>query len=734
MKILLMAPWGDREIGGLSSHLLSLEKVIALAGHESSLASHEAIPRTLQESLWLVVKLWPGSRLQAMTAVVEILHGLLALREAIRGDTRLIHAHEPACLPAARWISRFVGAPVVLTVHSQYALGDIVAGYLRRGTRDAKFAWALEKYAFENADFVFTVTTRLRSFVLAEANVDPAKVMVRLNFVDTAEFAPRNAAEASKALRQGGVPLGTSTKGGHRIVLYSGRLSPRKGVDYLIRAARIVIDKDPNVRFLVTGDGPQFSDLKRLRAALGLDDYVTFLGKLDSALVKYVYNVADVVVLPSVTIEGVEEGTPMSALEAMASGVPVVCSAVGGLAEIVADGDTGYLVPEGSVERLADRILLTLEHDQTALIDRAMRYVRERRSLESYAKELTSFLVENQILPGDRRMRPPAFEAARSGGPWMAPVLKARRAASYARATYGEYFRHRQWGVGLAAEPIHRFLESDFHPEVRWIHASGGDEYLADPFGRVQFGRLQVVCERYRRDLSRGSLVTFEWPEDTDTPDAKVVLPLPGHVSYPFLLESEGHVYCVPETSQAGEVALYRADSFPDRWTKVRTLLGGFAGVDSTICRFDDRWWIFSMNVNEPDRKLHLWYADRLEGPWTPHLRNPVLDTPVSARPAGTPFLWKGNLYRPAQDCSRTYGGRVAINRVDELTPSTFRESVVSFVEPDPNGPYPLGLHTLSAAGEVTLIDGFRNVFSRTEFRRRLTEGPRNRRKTSRPT
>jgi hypothetical protein len=305
----------------------------------------------------------------------------------------------------------------------------------------------------------------------------------------------------------------------------------------------------------------------------------------------------------------------------------------------------------------------------------------------------------------------------------VAPLLKARWALSYASTTYREYFRHRQWGIGVAAAPIHRFLDPDFRPEVRWVHASGTDEYLADPFGLLHDGQLHVLCERYRKDTKRGTLVTFDWPANGDTLDAKAALALPGHVSYPFLVEHDGHVYCVPETSQAGEVALYRADSFPDRWTKVTTLLGDFVGVDSTACRFDGRWWIFSTDVNAPDRKLFVWYADQLEGPWTPHPENPVLDSPVSARPAGTPFLWKGNLYRPAQDCSKTYGGRVAMNRVDELSPTAFAERVVSFVEPDPNGPYPLGLHTLSSVGDVTLIDGFRNVFSKAEFRRRLRKG-----------
>ena len=83
-----------------------------------------------------------------------------------------------------------------------------------------------------------------------------------------------------------------------------------------------------------------------------------------------------------------------------------------------------------------------------------------------------------------------------------------------------------------------------------------------------------------------------------------------------------------------------------------------------------------------------------------------------SSRPAGTPFRIEGALYRPAQDCSRTYGGAVAINRVDELSPTGFEERLVTRLCPDPAGPYPTGLHTICAAGDQTIIDGKRQEFS----------------------
>jgi hypothetical protein len=178
-------------------------------------------------------------------------------------------------------------------------------------------------------------------------------------------------------------------------------------------------------------------------------------------------------------------------------------------------------------------------------------------------------------------------------------------------------------------------------------------------------------------------------------------------MSYPYLLEEKGEIYCVPETAQAGEIGLYRAEEFPRRWEKAATLVSNFAGRDNTIFRYGGRWWLLSAYADDyPWYGLFIWYARELRGPWIPHLANPVKLDAISSRPAGTPFRHAGNLYRPAQDCSRTYGGRIVLNRIMRLTPTEFEEQQASVIEPDLKGPYPDGLHTISAWGDMTLVDG----------------------------
>jgi hypothetical protein len=189
------------------------------------------------------------------------------------------------------------------------------------------------------------------------------------------------------------------------------------------------------------------------------------------------------------------------------------------------------------------------------------------------------------------------------------------------------------------------------------------------------------------------------------------------HASYPFVFEHDGDRFCVPELGRARRVDLFRAGE-DGTWDRVATLVDGFPAVDPTLFRYAGLWWLLCTDADRgPNVKLHAWWALDLLGPWRPHAANPLKTDVRSSRPAGTPFVHAGVLYRPAQDDSRTYGGRVVLNRVVHLTPSEFEEEPVASVEPDPDGPYPNGLHTISAAGELTLIDGKRSRFIWPAFR-----------------
>ncbi|MBX3357085.1 MAG: hypothetical protein KF745_01525 [Phycisphaeraceae bacterium] len=324
------------------------------------------------------------------------------------------------------------------------------------------------------------------------------------------------------------------------------------------------------------------------------------------------------------------------------------------------------------------------------------------------ARALREAMVTGQCPRVDR----PAVQEAKGDPDAALPQLRRMTRAARIRDAAKWLFRHEQWGVGVADRPISDFLGDGELPPIRWLPRSRRSHFIADPFARRRGDTLWILVEEYEAREARGVLSIVQWRDGGLPAPPRRVMEQPVHLSYPFLVDDGDEIYCIPETGEAREAALYRADPFPDRWVKVCTLVEGPALLDPTVVRHEGTWWLFgSIEERERVMALHAWHAEHLEGPWKPHGLNPLKSDIRSSRPAGTPFMHAGRLYRPAQDGSREYGGAVAICEVESLTPAAFRERVVRVVRPDPRGPYPCGLHTLSGVDSQTVIDGKRRVF-----------------------
>jgi hypothetical protein len=279
------------------------------------------------------------------------------------------------------------------------------------------------------------------------------------------------------------------------------------------------------------------------------------------------------------------------------------------------------------------------------------------------------------------------------------------------------------WGIGVVDAPISSFLtKPSVRGAVRWILPPRPGDSYADPFGIVHEGRTWLFFEHYDRKLGRGVIAASEMLAGGAFSSPIRVLDIEVHAAYPFVFEHEGVVYCIPETGQANEIALYRADVLPGPWRKVKVLVEGFPGYDSTIYYHDGLWWLWSgAKVGDRVTKLFLWHAPHPEGHWTSHRNNPVKVDSRTVRCAGTPFRSGGSLYRPAQDGSGAYGARVIIREITRMTVDAYEERDVTTVEPDIEGPYPNGLHTLAAVGDLTFVDSRRwRLVSTHDMRRRL--------------
>lgn len=254
---------------------------------------------------------------------------------------RLVHAHFASSAATALPLARALGVPLVATFHG-YDVLDTSAG--RRAL--ARRARVFEQAALMTADSDF-----LRD-ALVRAGAPAGRVVRHYVGTDTGAGAAPDADAGT----------GSSTAGTDApLVLFVGRLVAHKGCGDLLDAFARVRGALPDARLRVLGDGPERAALERRAAGIG---HVEFAGVRGPEEVRRELARARVLCAPSrASAEGWREAFGLVFIEAQATGVPVVSCASGGIVEAVADGESGFLVPEGDVPAIAERLLRLLTDD-----------------------------------------------------------------------------------------------------------------------------------------------------------------------------------------------------------------------------------------------------------------------------------------------------------------------------------------------------------------------------------
>lgn len=265
-----------------------------------------------------------------------------------------------------------------------------------------------------------------------------------------------------------------------------------------------------------------------------------------------------------------------------------------------------------------------------------------------------------------------------------------------------------EWHVGVIPRGITEVGELQELSDVRWLPNQHAFTYCADPFLHEIGPHRFILAEQYDyRRGGRGRIVRISLEDPTEP--VRPILSIPWHASYPCTVTTDSGVYVVPEVYRAGECRAFRVSADGALWPGP-VLVAGLAAVDPTVFWWEGRWWLFCTDHGrDPLGELFAFHALRFEGPWLPHEGNPLKADRGSARPAGKPFGLGGRLYRPAQDCSRVYGGAVVVQEITHLTPHSFSERPVLRLEPDPSWPYPDGLHHLDVGASCVLIDAKRH-------------------------
>ncbi len=196
-------------------------------------------------------------------------------------------------------------------------------------------------FSLKSSKKIIAVSADLSSKI-TQMGINPKKILVLRNAVDINRFKPNN---GTKMRNKYGF------KENETLLLFIGHLEPFKGIFELLDAFYEISKKNQNVKIIIIGEGHAEKKIKETVAKYNLSDYITFTGKISPETIQNFYQMADIFVLPSYT-----EGLPLVVIEAMACGLPVVASCVGGIPEIVKNNINGFLVPPRNKEKLTQKL------------------------------------------------------------------------------------------------------------------------------------------------------------------------------------------------------------------------------------------------------------------------------------------------------------------------------------------------------------------------------------------
>lgn len=287
---------------------------------------------------------------------------------------QVVHTHTAKAGFVGRLAARLTGVPLI--VHTFH--GHVFHGYF--GPIRTRTFIRLERASARLSDVILTISDRLRDELIDYQIAPPERIRVLPLGLPLDNL--RELGAFRGALRD---ELGFSTA--HHLIGIIGRLVPIKNHELFLTAAARVIRVDPQARFVIVGDGERRAALEALAESMGLAEVVRFAGWRSDLRPVY----AD---LDAVVISSDNEGTPVSIIEAMAAGVPVVSTAVGGVPDLLSEGELGRLVHPGDPGGLAAAILEALQEGRGDRTARAQAHARAHYGAERLVRDVRDLYDE----------------------------------------------------------------------------------------------------------------------------------------------------------------------------------------------------------------------------------------------------------------------------------------------------------------------------------------------------
>ena len=319
---------------------------------------------------------WPGlSEVALMRATTRRIRRIASYEKP-----DIIHAHSPALNAiAAAWAGKKLGIPTIYEIRAFWEDAAVGNGADTEGSLRYRATRRLDEHAFHKADAIVTICEGLRADIAARG-IAAEKISVVPNGVSLDAFPYRRSAK--EELR---VKLGLEDK----IVLgFFGSFYPYEGLDILLDAIALLRHERDDIAVILAGGGPVEEELKWQALRLGIEDCVTFLGRVPHQKIGDYYDLTDLFVYPRRAMRLTDTVTPLKPLEAMARGGIVLASDVGGHRELVRQGENGLLFPADDAKALARALdaAITRRPQWTTLGRAARDFVERERSWDRSAQ------------------------------------------------------------------------------------------------------------------------------------------------------------------------------------------------------------------------------------------------------------------------------------------------------------------------------------------------------------
>ncbi len=287
---------------------------------------------------------------------------------------------------------------------------------------------------------------------------------------------------------------------------------------------------------------------------------------------------------------------------------------------------------------------------------------------------------------------------------WMDLELQRLRSQERQGPTHGE------WNVGILHQPISSLLDEEASTNVRWLPAPSEGNHRMEPFGYMALdGQLNVLYRKKHRHNPIDDIARLRPKSDSVLKRSRSMLTTSASLHYPFVLERPDGAFAVISYPHQDKTELFRVADSNDRMDHVKTLMNK-ALTSPTLIYFEGLWWMLGTDPDAADSVLLAYHSQEMDGPFHPHPLNPLKVNSIGTRPAGTPFMHGTDLWRPSLDTSDPTTVTIILNRVDTLTTEAFHEIAGRRLTGFRGTAYSNGIRTISAMGDLTLIDGLRGV------------------------